>query len=1165
MKGASAEISSFPANRRLPVFGTVILIFCASRPIARLRRAACVLAIGALFGVPAACPAVPALSDLEALRQMNIGKAQLENGDYGQAITVFRAALDTRPHDRMARRNLARALLFKGDLDDALAALEQARTEGGSLVATEYLMGLAFLRKGDPAAAVSHLENTVRLDPSTAAVRFQLAKTYEALGRENDAIAQYRETVRLDPQHTAAHFELAMYARKQKDLETYRAELRDYKRLRDAFGDPEVSPLLLQACRYTRAEAPLIPTNLRTLHDASSTRRSIRWVEATSTLVPETKDRDCIALAPLELDANGRTTFVTVVGNGAMRLLTTTADGTLRQIGDEIPLASVGRQPVIRVGHVHETVSSEDRLKTDRPRFADVLILGESGAQLFERTAATTFVDVTAKAGLAGLRGRDARWVDYESDGDLDLLVAGPDGLSLWQNGGDGRFTNVSAATGLALSEPCGSVGAADFDANGGIDLVTASLAGSTRVFENKRAGQFRPMAEPPGPWPHAQQILIDDFDNDDSPDTALVGADRTRLKMGGSSPDQSIEHPGFVISTAALIDYDNDGWLDFCAVGHDASDSASSRIRLWRNGGDVQWTEVTADLALTALRFPEVHGIVPVDVDADGDSDLLLLAGNGQLIALRNEGGNARGQLKLRLNSLAMSNHGGIGSTIEVRSGGAVLTRLVTQELPLEIGVGHLQQLDSVQVVWPDGTVDNQIGGTPASGVLSVNRKSNLITGSCPYLYAWDGRDFRFVTDFLGSGALGLAVTRDLTWPSDPNELIRIGDAQEFRPRNGNYVITITSELREVDYFDSLRLIAVDHPSAVEVHPTDSFMPPPVTPSALWAVIDETPLIAAHDSLGRDVTESLRKTDGHFALPGEILPPPLRGVCQPITYTLDFGPLAAGEPWVLSLAGLLEFGTASSNIALSQTDTASLIWPALEAEGPDGRWQRVPVNIGIPDGRTKTQVCDLASKLPAGTRRLRLTTSFQIYWDRIALMKRRELPDAQVHEHAFTRAGLQWRGFSRVELARDGLTRIPVFADVTDLPPWHTTVEGWCTRYGDVCELISATDGKIAVLNGGDALTLECPQTAFPPVPAGFTRTFFLAAVGWDKEENPNTVDGNTVEPLPGQPPVATGESDLPDDWTQRFNTRWVPRHRFAPTTAIQPAPAQSARSADE
>lgn len=1158
MNVTPAAISSFPAQWRLPLFSSSIRI--VGRSISRLRYAAGVMVFGMLMAAPAICSAAPPLLDAEALRQMNIGKAQLENGDYSQAVAVFRAALNARPNDTVARRNLARALLFKGDLDDALAVLAQARTEGENLAATEYLRGLAYLRKESPADAVSALENTVRLDPSTAAVRFQLAKTYEALGRENDAIAQYRETVRLDPQHTAAHFELAMYARKQKDLETYRAELRDYKRLRDAFGDPEVSPLLLQACRHTRAEAPIIPTIPRTPRDASSTQASIRFVEATSALLPEKKDRDCIALAPLELDANGRYTFVSVAGNGAMRLLATKADGTLRQLGDEIPLAPLGRHPVIRVGHFHETVSSEDRLKTDLPHFADVLILGETGAQLFERTAATAFVDVTAKAGLAGVRGSDACWVDYESDGDLDLFVAGPAGLSLWQNGGDGRFTHVSAAAGLVLSDPCGSVGAADFNGSGSVDLVTAPLVGSTRVFENKRAGQFRPMTEPPGPWPHAQQILIDDLDNSGTPDAFLVGVDRTMLKMGGSSPDQAIEHPGFVISAAALIDYDNDGSLDFCAAGHDANDSASSRIRLWRNDGDGHWTDVTADLALTALRLALVHAIVPVDVDADGDSDLLLLAGDGQLIALRNDGGNARGQLKLRLNSLAMSNHGGIGSTIEVRAGETVFSRLVTQELPLEIGMGNLHQLDSVQVVWPDGTVDNQIGVTPAAGVLSVNRKSNIITGSCPYLYAWDGSDFRFVTDFLGSGALGLAVTRDITWPSDPNEIIRIGDAAEFRPRDGNYAITVTSELREVDYFDSLRLIAVDHPAAVEVHPTDSFMPPPVTPSALWAASDEIPLVAGHDSLGRDVTASLRKTDGQFALPGEILPPPLRGVCRPISYTLDFGPLASNEPWILALSGLLEFGTASSNIALSQTDAASLIWPMLEAEGPDGRWRPVPVNIGIPDGRTKTQVCDLAGKLPAGTRRLRLTTSFQVYWDRIALMKRHELPAAQVHEQAFARADLQWRGFSRVGLSRDGLTRVPAFADVTALPPWRTTVEGWCTRYGDVRELISAIDGKIAVLNGGDALTLECPEASFPPIPAGFTRTFFLAAVGWDKEENANTVDGNTVEPLPGQPPVATGESDLPDDWTQRFNTRWVPRYRFAPADDLHHAKVKPA-----
>lgn len=120
--------------------------------------------------------------------------------------------------------------------------------------------------------------------------------------------------------------------------------------------------------------------------------------------------------------------------------------------------------------------------------------------------------------------------------------------------------------------------------------------------------------------------------------------------------------------------------------------------------------------------------------------------------------------------------------------------------------------------------------------------------------------------------------------------------------------------------------------------------------------------------------------------------------------------------------------------------------------------------------------------------------------------------------------------------------------------PPWHTTLEGWCTRYGDVRELIGKPDGMLAVLNGGDALQLEFAANDLPPVPDGFTRTFFLAAVGWDKEENNNTVAGATVAPLPGQPTTEPAADDLlGEDWTQRYNTRWVPRDRFNPSRAAE------------
>jgi hypothetical protein len=37
---------------------------------------------------------------------------------------------------------------------------------------------------------------------------------------------------------------------------------------------------------------------------------------------------------------------------------------------------------------------------------------------------------------------------------------------------------------------------------------------------------------------------------------------------------------------------------------------------------------------------------------------------------------------------------------------------------------------------------------------------ESFLPVGSCPYLYAWDGREFRFITDLLGAAPLGLTIS---------------------------------------------------------------------------------------------------------------------------------------------------------------------------------------------------------------------------------------------------------------------------------------------------------------------------------------------------------------------------------------------------------------------
>ena len=148
---------------------------------------------------------------------------------------------------------------------------------------------------------------------------------------------------------------------------------------------------------------------------------------------------------------------------------------------------------------------------------------------------------------------------------------------------------------------------------------------------------------------------------------------------------------------------------------------------------------------------------------------------------------------------------------------------------------------------------------------------------------------------------------------------------------------------------------------------------------------------------------------------------------------------------------GWLQYGDASTNIALSQGSTLKIIQPALEAQTPTGRWLPVEGVVGMPAGKTKTILMDLTGRLEKGTRRLRLTTTFEIRWDRIALFERVAPNAQQTHELFPTGAELQWRGFSELSSRAPGHPTTPDHDSVADRPPWRTAQEGWCTRYGDV------------------------------------------------------------------------------------------------------------------
>ena len=297
----------------------------------------------------------------------------------------------------------------------------------------------------------------------------------------------------------------------------------------------------------------------------------------------------------------------------------------------------------------------------------------------------------------------------------------------------------------------------------------------------------------------------------------------------------------------------------------------------------------------------------------------------------------------------------------------------------------------------------------------------------------------------------------------------------------------------------------------------------------------------------GTDVTALLAENDGQVVSPAKLRVPQLRGLAEPHGLVLDFGPLDVSRPLVLALTGWLRFGGGMANVAASHNPDLPFPFPSLEVEANAGVWQPVDVVVGAPAGKTKTILVDLTGKLPPKSRRFRLQTAFEIHWDRIALFERRETSDTQMTWLGASKSDLHWRGFSEFADLPWSVPLTPIYEKVSQAPNWLITPAGWCTRYGEVGELIGKKDNALALLNGGDELSLSFAAQALPPKPPGCVRDFFFYSVGWDKDSDFHVERGWTVEPLPfhGSDDQLYGRQERPvidgDWWIQKYNTRWV------------------------
>src|SRR5205823_14490305 len=120
----------------------------------------------------------------------------------------------------------------------------------------------------------------------------------------------------------------------------------------------------------------------------------------------------------------------------------------------------------------------------------------------------------------------------------------------------------------------------------------------------------------------------------------------------------------------------------------------------------------------------------------------------------------------------------------------------------------------------------------------------------------------------------------------------------------------------------------------------------------------------------------------------------------------------------------------------------------------------------------------------------------------------------ARVAELNVRSASLAYRGFLR-EISPDKNALIEYDPERVE-PVAVTRWKGRLTRFGDVTELLAATDDRLVILGPGDELTVRFDARGLPPLPAGWTRQFVLRTWGWCKDASPFTATGGEVGPLP-------------------------------------------------
>jgi hypothetical protein len=583
------------------------------------------------------------------------------------------------------------------------------------------------------------------------------------------------------------------------------------------------------------------------------------------------------------------------------------------------------------------------------------------------------------------------------------------------------------------------------------------------------------------------------------------------------------------------LVELDNNGALDWVI-----STASSAQVLLAEADGSlfglpaVEGFHLDGAAALTDAGAPELFGR-----DTDGAPLTYFAQGEAGYHWKRLRPQTAEVLGDRRINTFA------VGGDVELRSG------LLYQRMPitghnLHFGLGNNQFTEVARIIWPNGDVQVEFDLLSDETVLAQQR----LKGSCPWVFAFNGQEFEFVTDFLWRSPLGLRINaQETAGTASTADRIRI-PGEALMAVDGTYEIRITAELWESHFFDHVSLMVVDHPEGTLALLDERFAFPP--PSLDVRLFGQSGLMASVlDAAGQPADDRAATRDGQYVA-GFALGA-YQGIAQEHTTEMVL-PEAAPENVVLAGFGWVRPTDSSINVAIGQGTTPSPSSLQLEVPDPASGWKTVRADLGFPSGKEKTVLIDLAGLWPNGEpRRFRLRTNLEVYWDQLtwAAPSGRETQTTLLQPES---AELKYRGFSEVTAADSESPEIPDYQTFAASHPVWRDLEGYHTRFGDVRELVAAVDDRYVIMNAGDEMIFRFRAPAEPP--SGWIRDYVLIGDGWVKDGDLNTTFSTTVLPLPTHADATYDrapkglESDPvylahKADW-ETFHTRFVAPDRF-------------------